>query len=200
MLSEWSAACATDDPIIDVPWSSPDGDLRWVDLRTDPQALDEVTEADEYPALLAALRSLNVSRSPVYSSKCDVWEMEEEELSALRMEMLLEDDVAAAGVSCYIDLVFRERSLFASRHRSEQALHRMDRMLRELPHSLAAAECVLRHAVTDFGTVQEGYAFTLYVKGVGVDIYEANERWGAALRDAARLVRNLEPSTTRIRL
>lgn len=192
MLTEWSAECAIDDPIMEVPWTSPDGALRWVDLRTDPNALDEITEADEHPSLLAALRALNASRSPVYTSKCDVWPMDADELSNLRDELLLEPDVAAAGITSYIDLVFADRATFASRHQSEQMLHRIDRLARELPHSLAKLELVLRPAVVDLGAVQEGYAITLYVKGCGVDEFEATERWSAALRDVARLIRSLQ--------
>ncbi|MBS1814215.1 MAG: hypothetical protein JSS87_05015 [Acidobacteria bacterium] len=193
MLTEWSAECGADDPVIEVPWTSPDGALRWTDLRTDPHAVDEITEADEYPALLAALRALNASRSPVYTSKCDVWEMDADELAHLRADLLLEEDVATAGITSYIDIVVADRTTFASRHQAEQLMHRIDRMAGELPHSLAKLELVLRPAVVDFDAVQEGYAITLYVKGCGVDIFEANERWSAALRDVARLIRGMQP-------
>lgn len=199
MLSEWSAECAANDPGIDVPWASPDGTLHWVDLRADPNALDEITEADEYPALLASLRVLNGPRSIFFTSKCDVWSMDEEELASLRLDLFVEDDIAAAGLMSYIDVVFRERAVFASRHRAEQVLHRIDRMARELPHHLAKVECVLRHAVLDLDGVQEGYAFTVYVKACGIDEIEASERWSAALRDVATLIRSLEPTTPRAR-
>lgn len=192
MLTEWSAECAADDPLIEVPWAALDGDLRWVDLRNDPNALDEISEADEHPALLAALRALNAARSPVYTSKCDVWQMDEEELGHLRDELLLEEDVGAAGITSYIDLVFVDRTTFASRHQSEQMMHRIDRLARELPHSLAKLELVLRPAVVDLAMVHEGYAITLYIKGCGVDEFEANERWSAALRDVVRLIRGLQ--------
>lgn len=191
MMTEWSAECAADDPLIEVPWSSPEGALQWIDLRTDPHAVDEITEADEHPSLLAALRALNASRSPVFTSKCDVWAMDEDELNAIRAEVLLENDVAAAGVVSYVDIVFADRTTFASRHQAEQMMHRIDRMARDLPHSLATLEQVLRPAVTDLDGVREGYGITLYVKGVGVDEAEANDRWAAALRDVARLIRSL---------
>jgi hypothetical protein len=192
MLSEWTAECGTHDPFIEVPWHSEDGALRWVDLRTDPDALDEIREADDHPALLAALRTLNAARSPAFTSKCDVWVMDKEELSALRDELMLDDGVAEAGMACYIDLLWRERGVFASRHRAEQRMHRIDRMARDLPFNLAKVECVLRHAVVDLESVQEGYGITLYVKGCGVDELEAEERWGAALRGVARMVRGLD--------
>lgn len=193
MLMEWSTATAPDDPVLVVPWHAPDGSVQWVDLREDDFALDEVREADEYPALLAALRALNSSRSPVFTAKCDVWAMENEELVATRDDLLLEPEQAEAGLACYIDLLWRDRGIFASRHRTEQVLHRLERLIEELPGSLSKAEAVVRPAVVDLdGAVREGYCLSLYVKGVGVDASEAEERWSAALRDIAGLFRSSE--------
>ncbi len=193
MLSEWSAECGADDPVLVVPWSSPDGALHWVDLRDDPDALDGITEADEHPALLATLRTLNGPRSPVYTAKCDVWAMEEEELAATRYDLMLDPEVAEAGIGSYIDLLWRDRSILASRHRMEQMLYRLERQAADLPYSLAKLECVLRPAVTDLdGTVVEGFAVTLYLKAVGVDDAEAAQRWDQALRAVAILLRSRE--------
>ena len=190
---EWSTATAPDDPVLVVPWQAPDGSTRWVDLREDNFALDEIAEADAYPALLATLRALNSSRSPVFTAKCDVWVMEAEELWATRNDLLLEVEQAEEGIACYLDLLWRDRGIFASRHRTEQVLHRLDRMIEELPGSLAKAEAVVRPAVVELdGSVAEGYCLSLYVKGVGVDAAEAEERWSAALREVAALFRQSE--------
>jgi hypothetical protein len=193
MLSEWMAECGTDDPVLVVPWSSPDGVLHWIDLRDDPDALDAVSEADEYPALLAALRTLNGTRAPVFTAKCDAWQMDEDELESLRYDLMLDPEVSAAGMMSYIDLVWKERAIFASRHRLEQMLYRLDRLATELPHALAKLECVLRPAVVDLdGSVAEGFAVTLYVKATGVDEAEAALRWDQALRAVAALLRGKE--------
>ena len=75
----------------------------------------------------------------------------------------------------------------------EGMLYRLDRLLAELPHSLAMVEWVLRPAVVDLdGAVAEGFATTMYVKAVGVDEGEATERWDAALREVAALLRSRE--------
>ena len=192
MLMEWNTACGPDDPVLVVPWTSPDETLRWIDLRSDPDALDEIAEADEHPPLLAALRALNATRSPVFTAKCDVWTMPGDELEALRDSLMLDPEVAVAGIGCYIDLLWRDRAVFASRHRTAQALYRMDRAAADLPHSLAAVEAVLRPALLDLDSVSEGFAVTLYVKGVGVDATEAGQRWSAALRDTVALFRGRE--------
>jgi len=197
MLSEWGAECGVDDPFIEVPWQSEDGTLRWVDLRADPDALDEIHEADEHPALLAALRTLNATRSPVFTSKCDAWAMDADEIASARIDLMLDEiiahEVAQAGMVSYIDLLWRERGVFASRHRAEQMLYRMDRLARDIPATLAKVEFILRPAVVDldFG-VQEGFGVTMYVKGCGVDRYEAEQRWGHAVREVARMVRNAD--------
>ncbi|MGI4854032.1 MAG: hypothetical protein ACRYF4_08330 [Janthinobacterium lividum] len=198
MLSEWSAECGEDDPVLVVPWASPDGELQWVDLRDNDDALDRIAEADEYPALLASLRALNAARSPVFTAKCDAWTMDADELEATRMDLMLDEEVAAAGFTSYIDLLWRDRSVFTSRHVLEGVLYRMDRALKDEPYSLAKVECVLRPALTDLdGTVAEGFAVTLYVKGVGVDETEALQRWSEALRAMATLVRSRESRATR---
>lgn len=196
MLTDWSAACGAEDPVLVVPWASPDGTLQWVDLREDPYAVNDIVEAEDHPALLAALRSLNGSRSPVFTAKCDVWPMDADELDAMRDEMLLDEEVAGAGLVSYIDLLWRERATFASRHRMEQMLHKLDRLLTELPYSLAAAELTMRPAVTDLGTVAEGFAITLYVKGIGVDETEAAQRWDEALRAVTAVFRSKELAGT----
>ena len=193
MMSEWSAECGADDPVLVVPWNSPDGQLQWVDLRDDADALDSIAEADEYPAMLQALRALNAARSPVFTAKCDAWPMDEDELTALCDDLLLEPEVAVAGFISYIDILWRERAVFTSRHRIEGMLYRLDRLLADLPFSLAKVESVVRPAVVDLdGAVAEGYAVTLYVKASGVDASEANQRWDEALRATVSLLRSRE--------
>lgn len=197
MLSEWSAECGADDPVVVVPWASPDGTLRWIDLRDDPDALDSISEADEFPALLSALRALNATRSPVFTSKCDAWAMDADELTAMRMDLLLDDEVALAGFTSYIDLLPRDRAVLVSRPRIEAVLYRLERALHEQPFSLALVQSVLRPAVVELdGTVAEGYAVTLYVKGVGVDDNEAQQRWAEALRAVTTLLRSREVTGT----
>ena len=46
--------------------------------------------------------------------------------------------------------------------------------------------------MVDLDSVVEGFAITLYVKGVGVNAQEADERWAAALRDTVAIFRARE--------
>src|ERR1700677_1143071 len=130
MLSEWSAECSADDPVLVVPWfdpSDPSGNRRFIDLRENPYDLDHLPEAEQYPPLMHALRALNAARSPVFTAKCDAWPLDAEELGTLRLDLDISTDDTPAGFASYIDILWRERSIFASFHQQEQMLHRLTR-------------------------------------------------------------------------
>jgi hypothetical protein len=115
--------------------------------------------------------------------------MSEEELETLRHELDLIPEDAPAGLISYIDLLWRERSVFVSFHQHEQLLHRITRLAAPLEHPYAMLECVLRPALLDLTTPQEGFAVSLYVKALGYEVQAAEERWGSALIDVSTLLR-----------
>ena len=96
-----------------VPWADPEGTAHFLNLRAEPFDVAEVVETEQYPTLRRALRSLNAQRSPVFTSKCDVWTLSPEEggdkLESLRLELDLTDEEVAFGLSSYIDVLWRER-------------------------------------------------------------------------------------------
>jgi hypothetical protein len=194
MLSEWSVECSADDPVLVVPWSDPSdstGNRRFIDLRENPYDLDHLPEAERYPALMHALRALNAARSPVFTAKCDAWPLDREELDALRVNLDLGADEGPAGFGSYIDMLWRERSLFASFHLQEQMLHRLTRHAAPLEHSYAMLDCTIRPAMIDLtGPPQEGFAVSLYVKAVGHDGQTAQENWASALDAVVALLRS----------
>ena len=193
MLSEWSAECSADDPVLVVPWSDPSdstGNRRFIDLRENPYDLDQISEAEQHPPLMQALRALNVPRSPVFTAKCDTWELDPEELDELAERLDYETTDPLAGFASYIDLVWRDRTIFASFHQSEQLLHRLTRLAAPLDQSAAMLDCVLRPALVDFTGPQEGYSITLYIKALGPDLETARETWSAALQSVVALLRS----------
>ena len=191
MLSEWSVECGPDDPVLVVPWSDPENPSRhFIDLRENPDDLDWIEEAAQHPPLLHALRALNAPRSPVFTAKCDVWRLTEDDLSPLRLELDLISEDSPFGIASYIDLLWRDRSTFVSFHQHEQLLHRIARLAAPLQQPYALLECTLRPALIDFSGPQEGFAITLYLKAVGHDPVAAEEHWGAALNEAATLLRS----------
>ncbi|HEY6374503.1 MAG TPA: hypothetical protein VIX90_03155 [Edaphobacter sp.] len=194
MLCEWSVECGADDPVLVVPWSDPaHPDRHFIDLRENPYDLDHLPEAELYPPLMHALRALNAPRSVVFTAKCDAWALDfakdGEELERLRLELdqILED--TPAGFASYIDILWRERSTFASFHQHEQLLHRLTRQAAPLDHPHALLDCVLRPALIDITVAHEGFALSLYVKALGHDLPTAEEHWAAALNDVVAVLR-----------
>jgi hypothetical protein len=191
MLSEWTVECGTDDPVLVVPWTDPnDPNHRFLDLRENPDDLDWLEEAAQHPPLLHALRALNATRSPVFTAKCDVWTMTSDEIEPLRYELDLIPEDAPSGIASYIDILWRERSIFVSFHQHEQLLYRISRLAAPLDHNYAALECTLRPALVDLSSPQEGFAISLYVKALGHDPQAAEERWAAALMEITTLLRS----------
>ena len=192
MLTDWSAQCSSEDPVLVVPWADPAGNAAFVDLRANPYDFDAIPEAMQYPALLQALRALNAFRSPVFTAKCDVWQLTAEELVAVQLELGAEADEARTGLASYIDLICRDRGTFTSAAQQQQLIARLLRQAAALEQPAALLECVLRPALVDMGTPQEGYAITLYVKAVGSDRDAATEAWRGALLDVVAMVRSRE--------
>ncbi|MEI9978968.1 MAG: hypothetical protein WDN23_08175 [Edaphobacter sp.] len=193
MFSEWSAECAADDPVLVVPWSDPsDPSLRFIDLRENPYDLDHLPEAERYPPLMHALRALNASRSPVFTAKSDAWPLDPDELDALRINLSVEAEEAPAGFGSYIDLLWRERSHFASFHLQEQLLRRLTRHAEPLHHPFAMLDCIIRPAVIDLTGPQEGFAVSLYIKSLGHDPAAAEQNWASALEAIVALIRSKE--------
>lgn len=202
MLAEWTAECSADAPMLVVPWHDADTGARFVNLRSEPYALAEIPETEQQPALGRALRALNAQRSAFLTAKCDAWPLSGSdspgELEPLRLELgLPEEDVAFAFTS-YIDLIWRERAVFASAHQQQDRLDRLSRRAVKLPHPESAMQCVLRPAMVDLGMPLEGFATTIYVTAIAADADTAHKRWAAALEDVVDLLRSreFEPNRT----
>lgn len=193
MFSEWSAECAADDPVLVVPWSDPnDPNRRFIDLRENPYDLDHLPEAELYPPLMHALRALNAPRSSVFTAKSDAWPLDEDELIALRINLDVEAEQATVGFASYIDLLWRERSLFASFHLQEQLLRRLTRHAESLHHPYAMLDCIIRPATVDLTGPQQGFAVSLYVKALGHNAATAEQNWAAALGSVVSILRRKE--------
>ena len=208
MLADWSAECSPDDPVLVVPWSNPDQPdpnhpgSHFVDLREHPYDLETLPEAERYPSLRNALRALNAPRSPVFTAKCDSWPVTDpDDLLRLQAELGVETELdpglAAAAHSSYIDLLWRDRPLFASRHQHEHLADRLTRRAAPLDLPFALLESTIRPALLDLTTPQEGFALTLYVHALGTDPDHAEQNWSRALDEVTLLLRSrdLVPTT-----
>jgi hypothetical protein len=189
MLAEWSAECAAEDPVLVVPWKDPDGKTGFVDLRSVPRDFDAVSEAEQHPPLMQALRALNATRSPVFTVKCDAWPLDAAELQQLQSDLDASPDNAPAGFASYIDAIWREQSLFSSFHRQQQMLRKLSRLAALLDRPWAALDCVLRPALLDLEVPREGYAVSVYVKALGPSPQAVWKEWATALAAVVALIR-----------
>jgi hypothetical protein len=192
MRAEWTAECSYDAPTVVVPWSDPATSAHFVDLRAEPFDIAEIPEAEHFPALGRALRSLNATRSPLLTAKCDAWVLSAEELATLRFDLDAEEHTGSNGFASYIDLLWRDRTLFASAHQQQDRLDRIVRRAQRLPAAEAKLEGTLRPAVLDQAAVLEGFAVTLYVYALGADAASAMRSWELALEDVVALLRSRE--------
>lgn len=212
MLSEWTAECSHDAPTLVVPWTEhphdPASGAHFIDLRANPYDIAEIPEAEHYPALGRALRSLNATRSPLLTAKCDAWWLSRSpesassadqiaQLDGLQLELEIAPEETAHGFASYIDLLWRERSVFASAHQQQDRLDRIVRRAQRLPHPEAALQCVLRPAVLDLSGPLEGFSVTLYLTAVAAEPEIARRRWELALDDVVALLRSKELESAR---
>lgn len=195
MFAEWTAECGDDAPTLVLPWSDAASGLHYVDLRENPYDIAEIPEAELYPGLGRALRALNATRSPLLTAKCDAWSLTADSehadtLAVLVMELDGDPESTMEGFASYIDLLWRDRSVFASPHQAQDRLDRVVRRAQRIDRSEAKLELTLRPCVLDRETVLEGYAFTLYVSAIGADHASAVRAWELALEDVVALLRS----------
>lgn len=185
MQSDWTVACAADDPEIVIPWSGKDPALRFVDLRQSPQDLREIPEAAEYPCVAAALRRWNQPDTALFTAKCDVWSYPAKLFDA---EDLSEFAFARGS---YIDLVSTDAATFASFEACERQLRAWTEISRSIDLPACRSEWTLRPArifpesderAPAQNLPQHGFATTLYTWGYGDSPESAAIAWDAALR------------------
>jgi hypothetical protein len=104
MDADWEIEIDGEAPIIDAYWQG------FVDLRSEPQRVRELSEVRQLPALRDALVRLNGSDSPVWTAKCDLWSVDDFD----RFELDAPDGDDLCAQACYIDLLARSNEHWAS--------------------------------------------------------------------------------------
>ena len=73
MDADFSVELGRDDPVLDFPWTDPDGRLLYFDLKQHPELIAKLEEVENFPELGEFIRTVNSTRSALQSAKCDVW-------------------------------------------------------------------------------------------------------------------------------
>ncbi len=176
MEADWSIEIGADLPAIIVPW---DG---FVDLRQNLSLVSRIEEAAGSSGLAQALIKLNQEPSPVFTSKCDLWPLSEDEIDPLEFDAGKQE--AKLGIACYVDIVAREAGLFTSFTAMEAWVRAVTDELRQVSMPQSRAELVVRTANVD---TLEGFAITLYVAACAATEIAARRILGAALEMAATI-------------
>lgn len=180
MDADFSVELGAEDDSLEFPWSSPDGELRYLDLRSQPDLLLYVSEASDYPELGKYLEVVNSERSEFLTAKCDVWS--ETELG--EAEEIYE---AKVKLGCYIDHLFAEAKAereerWFSFEVHEHFAERLVELLNRVPPISVALEVIIRRCHYHVGEeIRSGYYMTFYVFGYGDELAEARRRWGIGL-------------------
>lgn len=175
MDADWSIELGDADPTLVVPWASPDGSLRYYDLRRHPELLLYIDEASRFNELGEFLAAVNSRNSRLQTAKCDAW---------TSSEINEAEEIYGAPLKfcSYVDLFFADpacQSEFASH---EKFAKQMTGLLKRAPQISAAAEFIVRRAHFDTGeTVNAGFYFTFELAAYGDDQEDARKRWMIAL-------------------
>jgi len=185
MDADFSIELGHEDPVLDFPWTDPEGKLPYFDLKHHPELLAQVEEAKRFPELGDFLHAVNSAMSLIESAKCDAWST---------TELTPEEEIYGVPHKCasYADLVFSDLSHRQSFGVHEHFAKKLVELLRRTPETPSTAElCVRRCLFHAEGDTREGFYYSLYVSGYGKDEVRARQNWGIALKLAGNAILQL---------
>jgi len=189
--AEFTVELGAEDPVLELPWSSPDPNVQYYDLKSHPELLSRITEAQDNAALTGFLTAINAPGSILQTAKCDTWDSD---------QMDADDEFfgAALKYASYIDLVPVADGPRFSFSEMEDLGRKLARLLQRVPEIPAAAEFVVRRCYYQAGAERtpsrEGFYLTFYLSGYGEDRQQAQQQWSIALQLAANAVLQLSAS------
>jgi len=136
MQADFSVELGSDDPALELPWSSSDPHVRYYDLKNHPELLQQIPEAVAHPELGSFLSRINAAGFPLATAKCDVWSSE---------EVAPEEEIFGdRKFVSYIDLVFINETDRCSFEKHEAFAKDLCRLLGHAPEIAASVELVIR--------------------------------------------------------
>lgn len=185
MECDWEIEIASDAPVIDTAWEG------FVDLRRDPSRIKSLSETTRFPALAEALINLNSAASPVWTTKCDVWQVDTVDPDELEAEA----DKALSALGCYIDLLpAAVQTSLADTDPIPGAISNWCRRLcldlRTRPLRQCRVDAIIRRAIfaSVAGGPNEGLGITAYITTCGQSQSEASAVLAMALAVLAKSV------------
>src|SRR5579864_5288032 len=163
MQAEFAIELAAQDEALELPWSSPGDELRYYDLKRQPELLLEVSEAFANQELGEFLSATNSANSVFETAKCDTWLSNE-----------IEEEERIFGTTwkfgSYVDLIFSEAEPRYLLPAHEQLARSLCELLKRAPEISCATEFCVRHChyhKTGAAGSRQGFCITFYLFGYG---------------------------------
>lgn len=167
MEADWDVEIGGGAPVIEAEWTGTGGSAGFVDLRDHPERIGEVREAANFDPLAKLLLSLNAAGSPVWTSKCDLWEPE------------------AGILAVYLDVLPLIGKIFAEWRQAEGFCRELVARLELVEHGEDGnVELVIRQAIAG---ERDGFGVTAYLSAQGP------EALATTMADFADAVTKWEP-------
>lgn len=169
MEADWEIEIGGGAPVVEPYWQG------FMNLRCTPEAAEVLPEVSVLPGLARVLAALNAADSPVWTAKCDVWEMDgfdPHELDAA-------DETERVGISCYVDLLPSESLKWSIHDDTVNWCKQVCLRLQQVELRSCRVELVVRAA--ELGNGQKAFAVTAYGSAVGEDGMRARRRLVEAL-------------------
>jgi hypothetical protein len=176
MEADWEVEIGGEAPVIDMDWPG------LIDLRIAPSRVDQLPEVRLLPVLREILVRLNVPVSHVWTSKCDIWAVEE-----------FDPDELGAQVECryaiasYLDLLSSDPRRWAAVEDATSWSSDLCRRLHAIELRCCRVDLVARRAFTK-SALKSCFGITAYLTACGTTRGAAEERLGFALEVFAAAV------------
>lgn len=153
MEADWEVEVGGGAPVIDALWSGLDGAAGFVDLRAHPERIGEIEEAVNCVPLAKLLLALNAAQSPVWTTKCDVWEQE------------------SGALAIYLDVLPLAGGVFAELRQAEDFCRHVVRQLESAENgAVGIVELVIRQAIAG---EKDGFGVTVYLNAQSLEALAA---------------------------
>jgi hypothetical protein len=147
MDADWDVEIGGGAAVIEALWIGAGGTAGFVDLHEHPERISEIAEAVAFAPMAELLLALNAAESPVWTSKCDVWEPE------------------PGAMALYIDVLPRMETVFAEWRKAEGFCRELVARLETAEGGAdGSVELVIRQAIAG---EREGFGVTAYLSANG---------------------------------
>ncbi|HWA96772.1 MAG TPA: hypothetical protein VG844_19410 [Terracidiphilus sp.] len=181
MQADWELEVGVDAPVIDTAWTG------HVDLRTEPNRAHQLLEAIAFPALAEILILLNSAASPVRTSKCDIWPIENlEAIHIDRFDLEAGEEETSSLLGCYIDILPRNEDRWNQPAHVEQIAKSLCARLKKVPLRCCRVDIVGRETLLPLNS--RGFGITAYWTASGCNVDAARRSLTAALHTFADAV------------